>query len=88
MRAGPGDRATRTAYDTVARDYARLVPDMSLEAPLDRAVPAAFAEMLAEDTEALVAEVGCGAGQVPLVCGGLPAAVPVRIGRSAAASSP
>lgn len=64
MRTGAADRATRQAYDTVARNYARLVPDMSVEAPLDRAVLAAFAEMLAEDCEALVADVGCGAGRV------------------------
>lgn len=64
MRATAPDLATRQAYDSVAVDYARLVPDMSLEAPLDRAVLSAFAEMLAEDTEALVAEVGSGTGRV------------------------
>ena len=37
---------------------------MSAEAPLDRAVLAAFVEMLVEDGSALVAEVGCGAGRV------------------------
>lgn len=64
MRTGAADRATRTAYDAVATDYARLVPDMSLEAPLDRAVLAAFAEMLADDADALVADVGCGGGRL------------------------
>jgi ubiquinone/menaquinone biosynthesis C-methylase UbiE len=64
MRApGPG-RTTREAYDEVAEDYARLVPDMSLETPLDRAVLAAFTEMLAVDGDALVAEIGCGTGRV------------------------
>jgi ubiquinone/menaquinone biosynthesis C-methylase UbiE len=37
---------------------------MSREAPLDRAVLTAFAEMLAEDPAALVLEVGCGTGRV------------------------
>lgn len=64
MRTAADVRATRQAYDTVAEDYARLVPDMSLETPLDRAVVAAFAEMLAAHTGALVGEIGCGAGRV------------------------
>lgn len=56
--------ATRRAYDAVAEDYARLLPDMTLEAPLDRAVLAAFAEMLREQGDQLVIDVGCGAGRV------------------------
>lgn len=56
--------ATRRAYDAVAREYARLVPDMTLETPLDRAILAAFAEMVNEHADALVAEVGCGSGRV------------------------
>lgn len=55
---------TRTAYDAVAEDYARLLPDVSLEAPLDRAVLAAFAEMLRGQGDPLVVDVGCGAGRV------------------------
>lgn len=58
------DLATRRAYDAVASDYARLLPDMTLEAPLDRAVLAAFVEMLDKPAGALVAEVGCGSGRV------------------------
>jgi len=42
MRLYSQDLATRRAYDAVAVNYARLVPDMSLEAPLDRAVLGAF----------------------------------------------
>lgn len=61
---GPKLAATRRAYDAVAEGYARLLPDMTLEAPLDRAVLAAFAAMLEEHTDPLVAEVGCGAGRV------------------------
>ncbi len=56
--------AIRRAYDAVAVDYARLLPDMTLEAPLDRAVLAAFAEMLREHPGRLVAEIGCGTGRV------------------------
>jgi ubiquinone/menaquinone biosynthesis C-methylase UbiE len=37
---------------------------MSAEAPLERAVLAAYTEMLAEDRAGLVAEVGCGTGRV------------------------
>ena len=62
MEAPAPDRQTREAYDEVAHEYARLVPDMSVETPLDRAVLAAFSEMLVEDD--VVAEIGCGTGRV------------------------
>lgn len=58
------DRATRDAYDAVASDYARLLPDMTAEAPLDRAILAAFVEMAKQSGDGLVAEVGCGSGRV------------------------
>ena len=67
MRAdvpAPDVTATRRAYDAVAEHYARLLPDMTPEAPLDRAVLAAFAEMLREQSNPLVVDVGCGAGRV------------------------
>lgn len=64
MHPAPTDRDTRAAYDRVASDYARMLPDMSPEAPLDRAVLAAFAEMLRDGPEGLVADVGCGTGRV------------------------
>lgn len=64
MPGHAADVDTRRAWDQVANDYARLLPDMTAETPLDRAVLAAFAEMLVEDAGALVAEVGCGAGRV------------------------
>lgn len=54
--------ALRRAYDAIADDYARLVPDLSLEAPLDRAVLSAFVEMV--EPGALVADVGCGTGRL------------------------
>ena len=64
VMSNAADVATRAAYDAVANDYARLLPDMSLEAFLDRAVLAAFVEMLDGTAGGLVAEVGCGSGRV------------------------
>jgi len=58
MRLYSQDLATRRAYDAVAVNYARLVPDMSLEAPLDRAVLGAFRDGAA-GSNYLVVEVGC-----------------------------
>lgn len=58
------DRATRQAYDAVAADYALLLPDVTAEAPLDRAVLAAFTEMVKQSGDGLVAEVGCGSGRI------------------------
>jgi SAM-dependent methyltransferase len=55
---------TRTAYDTVAVDYARLVDGMldgaENGAPVDRAVLGLFAGMV----DGPVADVGCGPGRV------------------------
>jgi len=51
---------TRTAYDTVAVDYAELLANELATKPLDRAMLAAFAE-LAHGT---VADLGCGPGRV------------------------
>ncbi|MFI5834560.1 class I SAM-dependent DNA methyltransferase [Micromonospora sp. NPDC051300] len=51
----------RTAYDTVAEDYARVLPDV-VEPPLDRAVLSAFAETVGPGRPVL--EVGCGTGRV------------------------
>ena len=58
------DRAVRDAWDAVAPAYAALLPDLSVEAPLDRAVLAAFVETVGEAGGGLVAEVGCGSGRV------------------------
>lgn len=64
MRGSEAVRATREAYDVVAPDYARLLPDMSVEAPPDLAVLAAFVGMVGQSVAGLVAEVGCGSGRV------------------------
>ncbi|WP_319462320.1 class I SAM-dependent methyltransferase [Micromonospora sp. RTP1Z1] len=52
---------TRAAYDTVAVDYARLLPDVG-EGTLDRAMLAAFAEQVGGARP--VVEVGCGTGRI------------------------
>ncbi|GAA2744987.1 MULTISPECIES: class I SAM-dependent DNA methyltransferase [Kitasatospora] len=52
--------ATRTAYDAVAADYARLLRDELAAKPLDRAMLAAFAEVVSGP----VADLGCGPGRV------------------------
>ncbi|MET0991557.1 MAG: class I SAM-dependent methyltransferase [Lacisediminihabitans sp.] len=54
--------ATRAAYDTVARDYADLLRDELARKVLDRAMLAAFAELV--PTGGRVADVGCGPGRV------------------------
>jgi len=57
-------RATQTAYDTVAVDYAELL-SAELEAkPLDRALLAAFAELVQATSNGPVADLGCGPGRV------------------------
>lgn len=57
-------RATRTAYDTVARDYARLLRDALAGSTWDRAVLSAFAELVRAAGHGLVADVGCGPGRL------------------------
>ncbi|MFB4266140.1 class I SAM-dependent DNA methyltransferase [Nonomuraea sp. GTA35] len=53
---------TRVAYDTVAADYAELLRDELDTKPLDRAMLAAFAELVRDAGE--VADLGCGPGRV------------------------
>jgi SAM-dependent methyltransferase len=56
---------TRTAYDTVAVDYAEIVKAVELtESPLDRAMLAAFAELVQAAGGRRVADLGCGPGRV------------------------
>jgi SAM-dependent methyltransferase len=56
-------RPVRATYDAVAVDYARLLPDLSSEAPLDLAMLATFTDLTLA-TLGPVADVGCGAGRV------------------------
>ena len=57
-------RAIRTAYDTVAVDYAALLRDELAAKPLDRAVLSTFAELVQADGNRAVADLGCGPGRV------------------------
>lgn len=59
--------ATRDAYNTVAVDYAQLVGTEltdPTEGPQDRALLAAFAELVKSGGSGPVADVGCGPGRV------------------------
>jgi ubiquinone/menaquinone biosynthesis C-methylase UbiE len=64
MSVSTTEAATRAAWDAVAEQYGLMLPDMSFEAPLDRAVLAAFAEMVGENRSGIIADVGCGTGRV------------------------
>jgi SAM-dependent methyltransferase len=57
-------RTTRAAYDTVAVDYAELIGTEFVAKPLDRALLAAFAELVRADDVGPVADLGCGPGRV------------------------
>ncbi|WP_433340150.1 class I SAM-dependent methyltransferase [Streptomyces sp. CA-253872] len=56
--------ATRTAYDAVAPLYARLFGESLREAPLERALLSAFAELVRAAGDGEVADLGCGPGYV------------------------
>jgi len=55
---------TRTAYDTVAEDYAVMLRDELAQKPLDRALLATFAELVARDGGGRVLDAGCGPGRI------------------------
>lgn len=55
---------TRTAYDTVASDYAALLATEILEKPVQRAMLDLFAELVLADGGGPVADLGCGPGRV------------------------
>jgi SAM-dependent methyltransferase len=56
--------ATRAAYDAAASVYAERFRDSLRDTPLDRAILAAFAEVVATSGNRQVADVGCGPGHV------------------------
>lgn len=55
---------TRTAYDTVAADYADTLKDHLAQAPLERALLGTFAELVEAGGGGPVADVGCGPGRI------------------------
>ncbi|GAB3694817.1 class I SAM-dependent methyltransferase [Nocardiopsis oceani] len=57
-------RATAHAYDAVAARYAEFARDELDTLPLDRAVLAAFAEIVRDTGAGPVADLGCGPGRV------------------------
>ncbi|QNE75753.1 methyltransferase domain-containing protein [Streptomyces finlayi] len=56
--------ATRTSYDTMAVGYDERFREELAAKPLDRAILAAFAELVREGGGGPVADVGCGTGRV------------------------
>ncbi len=56
--------STRQAYDTVAADYAELLRDELDTKPLDRAMLAAFAELVRTPETGEVADLGCGPARI------------------------
>lgn len=54
----------RSAYNVVAESYARLLPDASFEAPVDRGMIDAFATYVNKGSTRPVIDVGCGAGRM------------------------
>ncbi|MHC3474498.1 class I SAM-dependent methyltransferase [Streptomyces sp. 7R007] len=54
--------ATRTFYDAIAEDYAEMFDEEISAKPLDRAVMAAFAELVGAGGE--VGDLGCGPGRI------------------------
>lgn len=61
----------RSAYDTVAESYARLLPDASFETPADRGMIEAFAGYVKEENAGPVLDAGCGAGRMAGLLSGL-----------------
>ncbi|HEV2346978.1 MAG TPA: class I SAM-dependent methyltransferase [Actinocrinis sp.] len=57
-------RTTRASYDTIADGYAELVRGELAAKPLERALLAAFAELVHTESRGPVADVGCGTGRV------------------------
>jgi SAM-dependent methyltransferase len=63
--------AVRDSYDTIAVEYAEMLRTDMDERPLDRALLAAFAELVRGNGNGPVADVGCGPGRVTVVLKGL-----------------
>ncbi|EME52414.1 class I SAM-dependent DNA methyltransferase [Amycolatopsis decaplanina] len=57
-------QTTRTAYDTVAADYAELLRDHLAGSTWDRAMLGTYAELVQAAGGGRVAEIGCGPGRI------------------------
>jgi SAM-dependent methyltransferase len=64
-------RSTRASYDAVAADYAERFRGELAARPLDRAMLAAFAELVRAAGTGPVADIGCGTGRVTAELSGL-----------------
>lgn len=67
MRERDDVSAVRAAYDATAESYAELVGteiDAAIEGPLDRALLAAFVDLVGDHAGSSVADLGCGPGRV------------------------
>ncbi len=64
MAEPPYLAAVRESYDTVAADYVRRVPAPEAMAPLERAMLAAFTELVRIADHGPVADLGCGPGRL------------------------
>ncbi|SIR19771.1 class I SAM-dependent DNA methyltransferase [Micromonospora avicenniae] len=62
---------TRASYDAVATEFAEQFTDELASKPFDRAVLAAFAELVVRDGNGPVADIGCGTGMVTAHLAGL-----------------
>lgn len=62
---------TRASYDAVATEFAEQFSDELASKPFDRAILAAFAELVARDGGGPVADIGCGTGMVTAHLAGL-----------------
>jgi len=59
--------ATRDSYDALAAEHAEVVASDLNDRPVDRALFAAFAELVRANGNDLVADVGCGPGRVTIL---------------------
>ena len=59
--------ATRDSYDALAAEHAEVVASGLDDRPLDRALFAAFAEMVQAGGNRTVVDVGCGPGRVTIL---------------------
>ena len=64
MNFSDGLASVRSAYDTVAESYSKVLPDASFEAPLDRAIINAFIEYVQTAEVSSILDAGCGAGRM------------------------